>query len=277
MAGGHHGAVQPPKLVASDVDGTLLGVGDRPSNRTRAVLARMTAAGVPLVLATGRPPRWVPVVSEAVGGGALVVAANGAVLYDASADRVLAAETIDPPHLDEVVAGLREAIPGCGIAVERAAVGVGASGEQFLAESAFEHAWPDADHTEVAPGELTPEPAVKVLARHRTLTSDVMADAARRAVGHLVDVTFSSSGGLVECSRRGVTKATGLARAAAELRVAREDVVAFGDMPNDLAMLRWAGHGVGMANAHPDVLADVDEVTASNLSDGVASVLERWF
>jgi Cof subfamily protein (haloacid dehalogenase superfamily) len=270
--------VQPPKLVASDVDGTLLGSGERPSARTRAVLGRMAEAGVPLVLATGRPPRWVPVVSEAVGSGSLVVAANGAVLYDAVADRVLAAETIDAAQLDEVLAGLREAVPGCGIAVERVAGSAHARHrEQFVSEPAYEHAWPNPDHTEVAPAELTAEPVVKVLARHPTLTSDVMAGAARDAVGHLVDVTFSSSGGLIECSRRGVTKATGLARAAAELGVAREDVVAFGDMPNDLAMLRWAGHGVGMANAHPDVLADVDEVTASNLEDGVASVLERWF
>ncbi len=54
-------------------------------------------------------------------------------------------------------------------------------------------------------------------------------------------------------------------------------MVAFGDMPNDLPMLAWAGHAVGMANAHPEVLAAVDEVTASNDDDGVAQVLERWF
>ena len=48
-------------------------------------------------------------------------------------------------------------------------------------------------------------------------------------------------------------------------------------MPNDVAMLRWAGHGVAMANGHPDVLAAADEVTATNLEDGVAMVLERWF
>jgi hypothetical protein len=54
-------------------------------------------------------------------------------------------------------------------------------------------------------------------------------------------------------------------------------VVAFGDMPNDLDMLSWAGHGVAVANAHRDVLAVVDEVTASNDEDGVALVLERWF
>jgi hypothetical protein len=53
--------------------------------------------------------------------------------------------------------------------------------------------------------------------------------------------------------------------------------MAFGDMPNDVPMLRWAGHGVAMANAHADVLAAADEVTGTNAEDGVAQVLERWF
>jgi hydroxymethylpyrimidine pyrophosphatase-like HAD family hydrolase len=129
----------------------------------------------------------------------------------------------------------------------------------------------------VAPDELLAEPVIKVLVRHPTRASDDMARAAVRAVGHLVDVTWSASGGLLECAVRGVSKAHGLAGAADRHGVAAPDVVAFGDMPNDLAMLRWAGHGVAVANAHPDVLCVADEVTGSNLDDGVASVLERWF
>lgn len=270
--------MQSPRLVATDVDGTLLGDGPDPSPRTRAVVRRMVEAGVPLVLATGRPPRWVPRVCEALGVHALTVAANGAVLYDAATDRVLAADTLDVDALAEVVAGLRDAVPGCGLAVER--VGVGAfdrRDEQFVSEPEYVHAWPVADHRRVAPGDLLGEPVIKVLARHPSRTSADMAQAARHAVGHLVDVTYSASGGLLECSVRGVTKAHGLERAAAHHGVAPSDVVAFGDMPNDLAMLRWAGHGVAVANAHPDVLHVADEVSASNLDDGVASVLERWF
>jgi len=52
-------------------------------------------------------------------------------------------------------------------------------------------------------------------------------------------------------------------------------VIAFGDMPNDVSMLAWAGRGIAVANAHPEVLAVADEVTASNDEDGVALVLER--
>ena len=270
--------VQSPRLVATDVDGTLLGPDEELSARTQAVVGRMVAAGVPLVLATGRPPRWIPRVCDALGVYALTVAANGAVLYDAATDRVLAAETLDTDALAEVVAGLRAAVPGCGLAVER--VGAGAfdrADEQFVSEPAYVHAWPLPDHRYVAPGELLAEPVIKVLARHPTLDSATMAASARRAVGHLVDVTYSAGGGLLECAVLGVTKAHGLALAAAHLGVDAADVVAFGDMPNDLAMLAWAGHGVAVANAHPDVLYVADEVTASNLDDGVASVLERWF
>jgi hydroxymethylpyrimidine pyrophosphatase-like HAD family hydrolase len=54
-------------------------------------------------------------------------------------------------------------------------------------------------------------------------------------------------------------------------------VLAFGDMPNDLPMLRWAGHGVAVANAHASVLAEADEVTAGNDDAGVARVIERVF
>jgi hydroxymethylpyrimidine pyrophosphatase-like HAD family hydrolase len=61
------------------------------------------------------------------------------------------------------------------------------------------------------------------------------------------------------------------------LGITAADIIAFGDMPNDVPMLRWAGHGVAMGNAHPDAVAAADEVTAPNTDDGLARVLERWW
>jgi hydroxymethylpyrimidine pyrophosphatase-like HAD family hydrolase len=148
---------------------------------------------------------------------------------------------------------------------------------EFCCEPDFEHAWPNSDHVEVPTAELTALPAMKVLARRPGLSSDSMAAAVRDELGDLVDVTFSASSGLVECSVPGVTKAYGLAQAAAHLGVEAAEVVAFGDMPNDLEMLRWAGHGVAMGNAHPELREAADEVTARYDEDGVALVLERWF
>ncbi len=266
--------MRPPRLVASDVDGTLLGPSDRPGPRLLAVLDRMRAAEVPLVLATGRPPRWILPVCDAIGQRGLCVAANGAILWDAATDRVLEAAEIGVDVLAEVLERLRVALPGAGLAVERVPrPGVA----EFCCEPDFEHAWPNADHVVVPLAELAALPAMKVLARRRGSSSDAMAAAVREGLGELVDVTFSASGGLVECSVRGVTKAHGLAQAAAHLGVDADEVVAFGDMPNDLAMLRWAGHGVAMGNAHPELHAAADEITARHDEDGVALVLERWF
>ncbi|HEX3649209.1 MAG TPA: HAD-IIB family hydrolase, partial [Pseudonocardiaceae bacterium] len=106
---------------------------------------------------------------------------------------------------------------------------------------------------------------------------DELAEAVAAVLGDQVELTYSSSVGMVELAPRGVTKGSGLAEVAQRLGVPAADVIAFGDMPNDLSMLSWAGHGVAMANGHPSVLAVADEITAANGEDGVAQVLERWF
>jgi hydroxymethylpyrimidine pyrophosphatase-like HAD family hydrolase len=118
----------------------------------------------------------------------------------------------------------------------------------------------------------------KLLARHEGLSADELLARARRVVGEeMAALTHSSRDGLLEISAAGVTKASTLMAVCAERGLRAEDAVAFGDMPNDLPMLAWAGHSVAVGNAHPEVLAAVDEVTASNDDDGVAQVLERWF
>src|SRR5690606_10804719 len=86
-----------------------------------------------------------------------------------------------------------------------------------------------------------------------------------------------SGPGIVELQPCGITKATGLALAAEYLGLSREHALAFGDMPNDVPMFRWAAHGVAMANAHPELKSVADEITLSNEDDGVAVVLERLF
>ncbi|MGH3992571.1 MAG: HAD family hydrolase, partial [Pseudonocardiaceae bacterium] len=149
--------------------------------------------------------------------------------------------------------------------------------EEFLAELDYAHPWPSADSLQAPRDELLGRPAVKLLVRHPEMTSEAMAEAAETVVGDSVTITFSTSNGLIELSRPGVTKGSGLAAVAHRLGINAEDVIAFGDMPNDLPMLAWAGHGVAMANAHPSVLDAADEVTAPNSEDGVALVLERWF
>ncbi len=273
--------MQQPALIATDLDGTLLGLDERVSPRAVAVINRALAQGVPLVLATGRPPRWIPPIVAQLGlAGAVgeVVCANGAVCYDPVTDRVHDAVTLPPATLADLAELAGTTLPGCGLAVER--VGRSAfdgSVAPFVAEPDYLHAWPNPDHGTASRAELLRLPAIKLLIRHPDMTSDDMAAALGPLVGGAADLTFSNPFGLLEVCPAGVTKATGVAAIAARGGVAAADVIAFGDMPNDLEMLRWAGHGVAMANAHPDLLAAADEVTASNVEDGFALVLERWF
>jgi hypothetical protein len=272
------GEVQAPRLVATDVDGTLLDPDDQVTARAAAVIGRLVAAGVGFVLVTGRPPRWIPPVVAQLGVARLAVCANGGVLYDAVDDRVLWARTLDPATLADLAAAAADALPGCGLAVER----VGASAfdtdsAPFVAEPGYRHAWPDADNDVAPRSELLTRPAIKMLVRSPQLSSDAMVAALAPMIGDAADLTFSHPRGLVEISPPRVTKATGLAEVAERHGVGQADVIAFGDMPNDLEMLRWAGHGVAMGNAHPALLEVADEVTASNGDDGLALVLERWF
>ncbi|HKS48140.1 MAG TPA: HAD family hydrolase [Amycolatopsis sp.] len=271
--------MEKPQLIASDVDGTLLDTFERMTERTVAVVRRAAESGVPVVLASGRPPRWIPSVAQAAGLTGYAVCANGAVLYDIGADRIVDVNgLLEPMVLASVVADLEKAIPGCGFAAER----VGSSAidsrvRNLVVERGYHNPWGDGEGIESARAEVIGHPAIKLLVSHDGMSSDEMSVAARAVLDSSVDVTFSAGFGLIEVAARGITKALGLAEVAERLSVPAERTIAFGDMPNDLEMLRWAGHGVAMANAHPAVLAAADEVTGPNTEDGVAQVLERWF
>ena len=267
-----------PTMIASDVDGTLLNDDEAITARTRAAVHAAVAAGVTFVLATGRPPRWIKPVVDSLGFAPIAVCANGAVVYDPAQDRIVSARTLSPDVLGELAELATTAIPGAGLAVER----IGASAHdaatpQFVSSPGYEHAWLNPDNTEVSLQDLLSAPAVKLLIRKAGARSDEMAAALARHVGAQGDITYSTNNGLVEVVPRGISKASGVAQVARPLRIAPDDVVAFGDMPNDVPMLRWAGHGVAMGNAHPEVLAVANEITAPNSDDGVARVLERWW
>ncbi len=274
--------MQRPRLIASDVDGTLLDPPEQISARTRAAVHRVVAAGVPFVLVTGRPPRWVAPIVEQLGHAGPTVCSNGAVLFDAATDQVSYVAPLDPEQLRDAENVVATTLPGAKLAVELLTDGAAVNGaDQFLAEPGYTHPWPGADAVDAPRHALLGRPAIKLLVRLLGARSDVMAAAVRERLGAprgaRLDVTFSTGHGLIELSAPGVTKGTGLARLAQELKIPPADVVAVGDMPNDLSMLQWAGYGVAMANAHPAVLGAADEVTAPNSQDGLAVVLERWF
>jgi Cof subfamily protein (haloacid dehalogenase superfamily) len=261
----------PPKLVASDLDGTLVRSDGTVDDRTRRAIAAAEAAGATVVFCTARPHRGLAELAEATGYRGVAICNNGAMLWDLHTESVIEASPLEPAIARELVALLEAEVPGGAWAVERTG--------GFGHEPGYVTRWPIPEDTTVAAVQaLIGEPAVKLMLRHNRLTADALLERARQACGHLAEFSHSSATDtLLEISAAGVSKATALARLCERHRIDRGDVIAFGDMPNDLPMLAWAGHGVAVANAHPEVIAAADEVTASNDESGVALVLERLF
>ncbi|GGL13629.1 HAD family hydrolase [Streptomyces flaveus] len=259
-------------LIATDLDGTLLRGDDTLSDRSRTALAMAVTAGARHLVVTGRPaPRVRPLLDE-LGGQGLAVCGQGAQLYDAGADRLVWSVTLDR-ELAETALGKIEAEVGD----VYAAVDQDGVDGLTLIEPGYEMPHPTLPAVRILHrDDLWTEPISKVLLRHPYLTDDELASAARGAVGSLATVTMSGPG-TVELQPCGVSKATGLALAAAHLGLTDTTTIAFGDMPNDIPMFDWATHGVAMANAHPELKAVADEVTLSNEEDGIAVVLERLF
>ena len=267
-----------PALIACDVDGTLFDDDETITPRTRDAVRAAVAGGAHFILATGRPPRWVQPVVEALGFAPMAACANGAVIYDPATDRVLSVRTLSVDLLGELAEIANRAIPGVGLAVER----IGNSAHdtatpQFVSSPGYEHAWLNPDNTEVSIEDLLSAPAIKLLIRKAGARSADMAAELAKHVGTQGDITYSTNNGLVEILPLGISKATGVEEIARPLGIGDDEIVAFGDMPNDVPMLLRAGHGVAMGNAHPEAVAAADEVTSPNTEDGVARVLERWW
>lgn len=260
--------------MAVDLDGTLLRSDGTVSDRTVAALRVAEAAGARVVLVTGRPPRFVTSLAERTGGHETVICGNGGLVWDLASGTAVSVDGIEPDLVLAVAGQIRALVPGVLFAVEQ------------VRGISREPDWPTLDRAHDggarvgALADLVDAPVVKLLVRGPagsdvTQLREVVAGV---AAGRL-EVTWSVPGDvpLVEVSARGVDKGTALARLAAGLGVDAADAVAFGDMPNDVAMLRWAGTGVAMGQAHPDLVAVADRVTASNDEDGVALVLEDLF
>lgn len=285
---------QPVRLLASDIDGTLLPRLGPISDRTVAALRSAEDAGVHVVLATGRPPRWMHEIAARTRLRGHAVLANGAIVVDLERVAepgygVVRTRTIDPTEALQLALDLRAELPGTHFAVE--------SVESF----GVEPDWPlaiEADLPRAPLAELIARCSgvVKLLAKSEvgghpfdpvdpedplvhsdgSAAGDAMLAVARRVARGRGEATHSGSEvPLVEIGPPGVDKAATLAEVAAELGVSAVDVVAFGDMPNDVAMLRWAGRGYAMADGHPDAHAAADAIAPPCAEDGVAQVVEQ--
>ena len=261
-----------PKLVATDLDGTLVRSDETVSDYSLAVLRKVQEAGVAVVGVTGRGARLVELCRRDLPGADLLVLANGGYVIDQRApdhDRVLRRERIPGPDLAEALRRIEVAAGPLSVLVEAL------DEPRMPLWGDPDVVWPYPEWIPYERAEALAGPAYKGFATAAGLTADqLLAIAAEVVPPELATVTQSGLG-YVELTAPGVDKASGLAVVAAELGLTADDVCVFGDMPNDLPMFQWAGwRRVAVANAHPSILALADEVTASNDADGVAVWLE---
>lgn len=265
-----------PKLVATDLDGTLVRGDETVSGYTSGVLGRVRATGVVVVGATGRGPRLTELVLRDIPSASYLVMGGGGHVLDLT----------DP---DDPLVLLDERLPGRTMADIYAAIEARTGTLSIFVESEtypnapligdFDPVWPYPERFEVRPRQQALDAAVvKGFARHDGMHVDDLLAVARQVVPAEVASITQAGLGYIEICPPGVDKASGLQVVAEATGIDPADALVFGDMPNDLPMMYWAGFGsVAVANAHPAVLAAAGAVTDSNESDGVARYLEGLF
>lgn len=261
-----------PKLVATDLDGTLVRSDDTVSDYSVSVLRKVREAGIALVGVTGRGARLIELCRRDLpDADFFVLAQGGYVLDQRDLDdvRVLRRARIPGPDLAEALRLLEQAAGPLSVLVE-------ALDEPRAPLWGDTHVvWPYPEWIPYERALALSGPAYKGFAHAAELTADELLDIARVVIPPSLGTVTQAGLGYVEITAPGVDKGSGLALVAAELGIAAQDVCVFGDMPNDVPMFEWAqGRRVAVANAHPSVLALADEVTASNDADGVAAWLE---
>lgn len=253
-------------LVASDIDGTLLLDWQPISKATIDAIHRCQSEGVPFVLVTGRPIRWLASIAEQIPDLGHVVCLNGAVVFDIASSSVVHAHTIDFPTVEQIVTTISASHPEAHFAYETLTGG--------LVDKAFIMRRPREARVIDELSDLAEFDVVKILVSLGSSDSEALHDLLGPLVTQTCHASFSDPvNGLVELAPRGITKAKTLERLCDDLGVRQHQVMAFGDMPNDIEMLSWAGHGVAMGNALGSVKKIAAAVTEAVDEDGVARYL----
>jgi HAD superfamily hydrolase (TIGR01484 family) len=270
-----------PKLVALDIDGTLLkwveGGGTTHEEVSPAVydaVQRVLAAGAHVVLASGRAPHSMTVIADllglhdgAPGGDRLwIVASNGSVLVRYPPLEIVREETFDAAP---AVRAVLERHPDALVAIEERGVGYRVSAPFPEGELGGEQIVTQLD-------ELVSMPVSRVIIRDPEATAEDFLNTAGELGLHGTDYVVGWTAWL-DLAPVGVSKASGLQYVAAELGIDAADVLAIGDGRNDLEMLRWAGRGVAMGQAVQVVHDAADFTTGTADEDGAAQELDRWF
>jgi Cof subfamily protein (haloacid dehalogenase superfamily) len=260
--------VPPIKLVATDLDGTLLRPDGTLSGRTICAVRAAQDSGIVVIPITGRPPRITWGIAKEAGLGPLGVCSNGAAVVDVPSMEVIEVQTMQAEVTTRLVTVVREVFPGTLFAVEEM--------ETFTHEIGFmEPNWNWDEGSEQVEDiiEAVTGGCVKLVVRRPGSPAGELLAGLQEQVSDTVHIT-SSGLDWVEMAAPGITKARAVQRVCDRLGVSAAEVIAIGDNYNDLTVLAWAGRSAAPANAIPEVLAIVQQVLPSNVEDGVAQLLE---
>lgn len=272
-----------PRLVALDIDGTLLipdfEAGTSVEQVTEPVekaIQAAVAAGVHVVLSSGRAPLSMAGVADRLGltsaveqrdGERLhIVASNGSVVFRHAPTEVVHEVLFDA---EDAVRTVLEHVPAAAVAVEEHGVG-------YRVNRRFPDGELDGDMIVTDLAGLKLDQVSRVIIRDPDSTSEDFVTLAKK-LGLQGTNYFIGWTAWLDLAPEGISKATGLEWVCEQLGVAREDVLAIGDGRNDIEMLGWVGHGVAMGQAPDVVKAAADEVAAPVVDDGAAEILMRYF
>lgn len=259
------------KMIACDLDGTIVSPAGQISGRTRDAFLAAREAGIHIVFVTGRPYRWLTPIVEAFGGLGTVICSNGAVLYDLENDQVLWSQTIDIATAREAQQIILHHEPEATFAAETTK---GLHLGRGFAQAG--HTLGSLAELDLHSEELDAEGIVKFLARSPSLRVESFFEAVFPEVSRLLWLTHSATGvSLLEMAHPDIHKANTLDEYARRLGIKPAEIMAFGDMPNDIEMLQYVGRGYAMASGHRETLAATSLTAPPFAEDGVAQVIER--
>ncbi len=256
------------RMIATDIDGTMLRSDGTLSPRTQKALHLAQASGIHVVPATGRPQMAAYEVIEELGLHNYWIFANGALTRHLERGETVRAYWMDPAVAQGLVVELRAKFPGARFALEL--------------ENDVSH---EAGFSDLIPNQIRVPPiddvldgihgrVQKVVVFHSTLSIDELYVAVCDAIGDHGVVSYTGLP-FIEVGAQEVTKAMAIEGLCADLGVSQSEVASFGDNHNDVTMLRWCGHSFAMANGSDDALEAAKAVIGHNDEDGLAVKIEE--
>ena len=270
--------VQKPDFIATDVDGTLLNRSESITLRTCEVIQAAILSNTTFVLATGRPPRWILPIVENLGFAPIAICANGSVVYDSYTGHIVLAHTFLYDLLEEIIEIVTYIIPDAELFVEQVGNSISESSTLYLiSKSSSTYHKTKAEKKELFLKDIAKLSIIKLLIYKQDAKSADIINRLSKYVKLRASITYSINNGLVEVVPLYINKATGITQFIKYTKLSIKKSISFGDMPNDIPMLKWASVGVAMRNSHSKVIKIANEITSSNYEDGVAVMLERWW